>query len=118
MLKKEVAERYQIPTAVLKQYERWVRKGAKDEYGDDDIARLSFMVTLYSVGFSAKEIETYLRLEVSEDTTGAQRLAMLERRRAGCLREIHRWEEILDKLDYLRHQIKQHRNGEEGSVIK
>lgn len=41
-----------------------------------------------------------MRLGFSEDATGERRLAMLERRRAGCLWEIYRRKEIGDKTGY------------------
>ena len=73
---------------------------------DTDIERLSLILTLHDVGFDSAEVETYMRLMLEGDGTGARRLLMLGEKRQGELDEIHFHEKQLDRLDYLRHEIR------------
>ena len=64
----EVSRQYQIPEKVLKEYESWggcdaVKKvmGAW-QYDDQDLERLSLIMTLHDIGFDREEIETYMTL--------------------------------------------------------
>ncbi|MCI9596088.1 MAG: hypothetical protein HFE75_02085 [Firmicutes bacterium] len=54
-----------------------------------------------------QEVEQYMRLLLEGEKTEALRLAMLNKRRAVALDEIHRKEAQLDRLDYLRHKIQE-----------
>ena len=102
----EVSRRYQIPTDVLRTYERWGLGPADGQYGDADLDSLSLLLTLQDIGFSPGETEAYMRLRASGADTGAQRLGMLETRRAAALEEIHAREKQLERLDYLRHELR------------
>lgn len=112
MTKQEASERYGIPEKNLDEYESWglcgaVKKVMGDwQYDDTDIQRLSLILTLHDVGFDSAEVETYMRLELEGDSTSAQRLLMLGKKRQGELDEIHFHEKQLDRLDYLRHEIR------------
>ncbi len=112
MTKQEASERYGIPEKILDEYESWglcgaVKKVMGDwQYDDTDIERLSLILTLHDVGFDSAEVETYMRLELEGDSTSAQRLLMLGEKRQGELDEIHFHEKQLDRLDYLRHEIR------------
>ena len=108
----EASERYHIPAELLREYESWgwcggVKKvmGAR-RYDDRDMERLSMVMTLYDAGFSRDEAERYMRLLLEEKSTEAQRLEMLDKRRAIALDEIHFREKQLDRLDYLRYKIR------------
>ncbi|HIZ55578.1 MAG TPA: MerR family transcriptional regulator, partial [Firmicutes bacterium] len=111
MTKQEVAERFQIPIAILEEYESWglcdsVRQVMDVwEYDDRDIERLSLIMTLHDIGFSKEETFEYMRLYLSERDTQAERLSMLNRRRSDSLDEIHFKQMQLDRLDYLRYEL-------------
>ena len=112
----EASRQYRIPIKVLKEYERWGLCGAVKkvmgawQYDDTDIRRLSTIMTLHDIGFTTEEVEVYMRLLLEGEPSGAQRLRMLEEKRSAALDEIHFKEHQLQRLDYLRHEIrKSHR---------
>ena len=95
----EASRNYNIPMEILRAYERWglcssVKKvmGAW-QYDDQDLERLSVIVTLHDIGFTAEEVETYMRLK------------MLNQKREQTLDQIHFKERQMAYLDYLRYQI-------------
>ena len=108
----EASERYQIPLQILWEYESWGLCGAVKkvmghwQYDDLDLERLSTIMTLHDIGFSSEEVELYMRLLLEGESTGAQRLRMLEAKRVAALDEIHFKERQLQRLDYLRHEIR------------
>ena len=108
----EASERYQIPMKILREYESWGLCGAvKDvmgawQYDDTDLERLSTIMTLHDIGFTTEEVETYMRLLLEGEPSGARRLRMLEEKRSAALDEIHFKERQLQRLDYLRHEIR------------
>lgn len=112
MTKKEASERYHIPMEVLDEYESmglWDKEKKKTgtrTYGDTDLARLSMMMTLREIGFDNREIESYLRLMLEGEGTERECLKMLNAKRSDTLDEIHWKEKQLDRLDYLRFQMK------------
>ncbi len=107
----EASARYNIPLDILREYESWglcdtVKKVMGDwQYDDQDIERLSMIMTLHDIGFDRNEVEIYMRLLLEGKSTEAQRLNMLNKRRNMALDEIHFKEMQLDRLDYLRHKI-------------
>ena len=106
----EASERYHIPAELLREYELGIVRRRKKvmgarRYDDRDMEHLSMVMTLYDAGFSRDEAERYMRLLLEEESTEAQRLEMLDKRRAIALDEIHFRERQLDRLDYLRHKI-------------
>lgn len=107
----EASERYSIPLDILREYESWGLCGAVKkvmgawQYDDTDLERLSTVMTLHDLGFSPREVETYMRLML-EGGSDAERLRMLDRRRCACLDDIHFREKQLSRLDYLRHQLR------------
>ena len=66
----EAGCRYGIPEEILQEYERWGLCGAvkqvmgERECGELDLERLSLIMTLHDIGFSAEEVELYMRLSV------------------------------------------------------
>ena len=107
----EASERYNIPIEVLKEYESW---GLCDEvrrvmgvwqYDDQDIQRLSMIMTLHDVGFDNSEVESYMRLLLEGDSTEKERLDMLNKKRGATLDELHFKQKQLDRVDYLRYKI-------------
>ena len=108
----EASERYHIPMHILREYESWSLCGAMKkamgdwQYDDVDLERLSTIMTLHDIGFSVEEVEAYMRLLLEGESTAAQRLHMLEKKRSAALEEIHFKERQLQRLDYLRHEIR------------
>lgn len=108
----EASERYEIPMHILRTYESWglcgaVKKVMGDwQYDETDLERLSVIMTLHDVGFTAAEVEAYMRLLLERPHTEEQRLRMLEVRRAAALDEIHFKECQLQRLDDLRYEIR------------
>ena len=108
----EASERYQIPLEILKEYESWGLCGTVKrvmgawQYDDQDLERLSTIMALHDMGFTADEVESYMRLLLSDTDTARERMRMLEKRRDQALDEIHLKEKQLQRLDYLRHQMR------------
>ena len=112
MTMEEASTHYRIPLRILREYERWGLRDAgrpemgRRQYDDTDLKHLSAILTLHDIGFSSREAETYMRLLLEGRPTETQRLAMLEKKRGAVLEEIHRKERQLQRLDYLRHEIR------------
>ena len=108
----EASARYKIPIEILKEYESWglcssVKKVMSAwQYDDRDLERLSLIMTLHDIGFCTKEVETYMRLLLEGESTSEKRMRMLNKKRSSALDEIHFKERQLDRLDYLRHKIR------------
>ena len=111
MTKDEASRRYRIPSHILDEYESWGLCGAVKkvmgawQYDDEDLERLSTIMTLHDIGFSAEEVETYMRLLLEQPDSDKKRLRMMEEKRKETLDEIHFHERQLQRLDYLRHEI-------------
>ena len=112
MTVQEASERYNIPVKILKEYESWGLCDAVRnvmgvwQYDEEDIQRLSMIMTLHDIGFEKEEVETYMKLFLAGDSTQEERLRMLNKKRNGTLDEIHFKERQLDRLDYLRFEMK------------
>lgn len=112
MTKEEASERYQIPISILDEYESWGLCATVKQvmgmwqYDDQDLERLSTIMALHDMGFDAEEVENYMRLLLSNADTTQERMRMLERRRSAALDEIHLKEKQLQRLDYLRYQMR------------
>ena len=108
----EASERYQIPIEVLKEYEGWGLCGAVKrvmgvwQYDDEDLERLSLIMTLHDIDFTTEEVETYMRLLLEQKDSDQERLRMLNQKRETALDEIHFRERQLERMDYLRHEIR------------
>ena len=114
MTQQEASVHYKIPLSILQEYESWGLCGAVKtvmgawQYDDEDLERLSTIMTLHDIGFTTEEVETYMRLLLEQPDSSAQRLSMMEKKRHETLEEIHFHERQLQRLDYLRHEIKKH----------
>jgi len=97
---------------ILKEYESWgLCDAVKNvmgvwQYDEEDIKRLSMIMTLHDIGFEKEEVETYMKLLLAGDSTQEERLKMLNKKRNVTLDEIHFKERQLDWLDYLRYEIR------------
>ena len=111
----EASERYEIPLDILREYESWgLRVFVKNvtdtgQYDDQDIERLSMIMTLHDIGFDSSQAEEYMRLFLKKEDTSQQRLKMLDRQRKIALDEIHLREKQLERMDYLRFKIENSR---------
>ena len=118
----EASERYQIPLEILREYERWGLCGAVKQvmgewqYDDQDLERLSLILTLHDIGFTSEEVETYMRLLLEQRGTGKKRLRMLEQKRKAALDEIHFRERQVARMDGLRHRLLQEQQSTEEAV--
>ena len=63
-------------------------------------------MTLHDIGFTSQEVETYMRLLLEQEGTGRARLRMLDEKRRAALDDIHFREKQLERLDYLRHELR------------
>ena len=112
MTMQEASKRYMIPIKILKEYESWGLCGAVKkvmgawQYDDTDLERLSTIMTLHDIGFTTEEVETYMRLLLEQKDSDMARLRMLNQKRSATLDEIHFRERQLERLDYLRHELR------------
>ena len=108
----EVSERYKIPVKILQEYESWGLCGEVKKimgswhYDESDIERLSTIMTLRDIGFTNDEVRRYMRLLLEGESTEKERMKMLTDKRSGTLDEIHFKQQQLDRLDYLRFEMK------------
>ena len=115
----EASDRYQIPMNIVKEDESWGLCGVVKkvmgawQYDDEDLERLSLIMTLHDIGFTTEEVETYMRLTLEQKDGERERLRMLNRKRESTLDELHFRERQLQRLDYLRHEIQQTQNRKE-----
>ena len=108
----ESSRQYCIPIRILREYEGWGLCGAVKkvmgawQYDDTDVERLSTIMTLHDIGFTSQEVETYMRLLLEQEGTDRARLRMLDEKRRAALDDIHFREKQLERLDYLRHELR------------
>ena len=108
----EASRQYCIPIQILREYESWGLCGAVKkvmgawQYDDTDIERLTAIMTLHDIGCTSQEVETYMRLLLEQEGTGRARLRMLDEKRRAALDDIHFREKQLERLDYLRHELR------------
>lgn len=111
----EVCRQYCIPRNILEEYERLGLCSSVKcvmgqwQYDDTDIERLSLIMTLHDVGFTNEDVEQYMKLLLSGRDTRNERMKILDRLRQMAVDEIHFNQKKLDWLDYLRYQIRQHK---------
>ena len=83
----EASERYKIPIKILQEYESWGLCGEVKKvmgswrYDENDIERLSTIMTLHDMGFTNDEVEKYMRLLLDEKSTEEERMNMLNEKR-------------------------------------
>ena len=117
MTMQEASERYMIPIKILKEYESWGLCGAVKkvmgawQYDDTDLERLSIIMTLHDIGFTTEEVESYMRL-LEQENSDLACLRMLNQKRSATLDEIHFQERQLERLDYLRHELRKKTAGQ------
>lgn len=113
MTKEEVSLRFGIPKNILDEYHSMelcdaVRIAMDDwKYTDEDLERLSMIMALHDMGFTKGEVETYMKLLVAGESTEKARMKILDEQRKKALDEIHLKERQLERMDYLRYQIRE-----------
>ena len=117
----EASKTYKIPLALLRWY---VMEHAGEEekignenengnainaaafhFSEEDIEKLSLIMTLQDIGFDKKEIKTWLRLQQDDKNSCAACLKMLNKLRSETLDTIHLKEKTLDRIDFLRYEL-------------
>lgn len=107
----EASEKYCIPIKILKEYEsmelcKTVKRVMGEwPYDDEDIKRLSMIMTLYETGFSKEDIDEYMQLILSGEND-EECLKILSQKRKKTLDKIHILEKQISNLDYLKNEIK------------
>ena len=107
----EVHQKYQVSMDKLKKFEEaglFEDKKTCDgccEYQDQDIDKLSCILSLDKVGMDADTIQEYLNLERKGDTTKAQRKQLLRKQRDIMLNDLHDKQKCLDCLDFLIYEL-------------
>lgn len=116
----EASERYLIPLSVLREYESWGLCTAVKQvmgawqYDDRDLERLSMIMTLHDIGFLPADVERYMRLLSAGEGSEAERVRMLNEKRAATLAEIHLKEAQIARMDYIKLQIRKSREAANG----
>ena len=59
------------------------------QYNDEDLERLSTILTLHDIGFTSEEAEIYMRLLLEQSDSRQRRLQMVEEKRNEFLDEMH-----------------------------
>lgn len=112
MTAEEVSKEYQIPPKILKQYADWglcgvVRMTMEEwQYDGQDLERLSLIMALHDMGFKSEEVEQYMKLLLAGDSSRWERMKMLNEKRTLALDEIHLRERQMERMDYLRNEIR------------
>lgn len=107
----EASEKYCIPIKILKEYESMElcktvkRVMGKWHYDDEDIKRLSMIMTLYETDFLKEDIDEYMQLILSGEND-EECLKILSQKRKKALDKIHILEKQISNLDYLKNEIK------------
>jgi len=121
MTAEEICHRYGISPPILEEYRAWglcsegKAPAEEQQYNDQDLERLSTMMSLHKMGFPSDEIGDYMRLLVHEPAAKADRLRILDRWRNALLDEIHSKEKQLQRMDYLRCELRGSRSREGGA---
>lgn len=112
MKQSEVSQQYHIPVEVLKEYETWglcdsvkIVMGAW-QYDDQDLERLGKIMALHDIGFENDEIKTYMQLNILKPDSQIEQLRFLEKKRGQKLNQIHLEEQKIERIDYLRQEIR------------
>ena len=75
-------------------------------YDNQDLEYLSMIRALHEMGFTSLEVETYMKLLLAGASTKWERMKMLNEKRSQALDEIHLKERQLERMDYLRNDIR------------
>ena len=76
------------------------------EHSKFDLEKLSLIKALRDIGFTAEEVEDYMKLHSAGKSSRPMRLKMINQRRSQFLDEIHFREKQLMCMDYLKSEIR------------
>ncbi|GEM_PF-3042933 len=103
----DIFNRCLISDEVASQYETLCReRGMAND--PDRLTHISIMETLKEIGFTEKEIREYMGF-VLDGGRWNDRLRMLGRRRNDLLDSVHREEEQISRIDYLKFKLESRR---------
>lgn len=112
MTMEEACRRYQIDQEELRCYERTGllacnrTEDGHFDYQQADLQRAGFIHSLLETGFQIEELKQFLQLFDQAAGTGEEQIRILKKRRYQLLDDIHQKQQMLDRLDYLIHNIK------------
>ena len=104
MKKEDVNRIYSIPFSILDDYES-LHLTKQEEYDEEDIEKLSFILSLQKLHFAHEDIKIYMQLYLLGDQTKLQRIKILKRKRQQLLDHIHDTQKDLDALDCLLYKM-------------
>ena len=108
---KEIAEKYSISVTALRYYEKIglfdnvQRVNHIREYNEEDVQRLSLILSLKEAGLHMASILKYIEL-FKQSGTFNERISILKKQRNETLDTIHHHQKSLDSLDNMIYQLK------------
>ncbi|MFQ9922992.1 MAG: MerR family transcriptional regulator [Beduini sp.] len=108
----EVSKNFGISISTLRYYERSglfdhvQRINGRREYSDEDIHRLSLIMTLKNAGFTLSAISNYLDLPIC---SRQEKVKILEKERSRLLKNIHDGQKNINSIDYLIYTLQKER---------
>ncbi|MHC1745660.1 MAG: hypothetical protein AB9895_00765 [Negativicutes bacterium] len=103
-----VHQRYCIPFEVLEKYEsspiaKVQVEGTMAVYDDSALEELGFIMSLLDFGFSWDEIMCHMKIK--KDGQYCHCMDLLNEKRNNMLEEIHKKEQIISRIDYLKYEM-------------
>lgn len=105
---KEVSEKYQIPEATLRYYEKEgillpvKRKNGRRDYTEENLKNIEFVQCMRNAGMSIERLKRYISLS-KEKNTEQERKEILEEQRSEIQTKMKLLEESLERLNYKIH---------------
>lgn len=100
MTSNEISQKYNIPLSILKKYEGYCHK---EDYDENDLEKITLMITLHDLNFSNEEIEKYMFHLLNNKKSYC--LEQLCNKRKELLNEVHDKEKQLSIIDYLKKEL-------------
>ena len=104
---KEVSEKYNVPSATLRYYEKEGliphvprSSGGIRCYGDSDIRWLELVICMRRAGLDLEAVREYRNLYEKGDETIKDRISLLKREREKLKERLSDTEKMLSRLDY------------------
>lgn len=108
MTREEASALFQFPKSILHTYDHWVERRTAQpvqNYGEDSLPWLNLLLTLSGIGITGPQAERYLDLQVQGWPDAAERILLLEKRRAELLETVHHLERQREYLRELQKEI-------------
>ena len=97
MKKEDVNRIDSIPFSIVDDYES-LHLTKQEEYDEEDIEKLSFILSLQKLHFAHEDIKIYMQLYLLGDQTKLQRIKILKRKRQQLLDHIHDTQKELEDV--------------------